>query len=135
MFWGIAELNLVHISLGLLGVDCLAQLGRHDYRVDDGQVFLENVAVSLRRLGEADSFLVDIPRIPVHLVSKECLEHPTKEQIENHLNCWERPQVGGAPRWVQQPELVLCPRCPKEMVFVAAMASIGGFGPYIAINK
>ena len=49
----------------------------------------------------------------------------------------DRPQIAGAPDWVQDWEPAFCPLCHAPMSFVAAMGSTWrmGFAPELTINN
>jgi uncharacterized protein YwqG len=38
--------------------------------------------------------------------------------------CYERHQIGGEPCWIEEEETPTCPRCGKEMTFLAQIDSI-----------
>lgn len=117
-------------------IDCMVQLGRHDYRLEGQRVVLENVAIDTTSFGEAMGRLEELPQQPARLVEQEPLVDPTEERLEAYYDRWEeRPQVGGVPYWIQDPEWPVCRACRAAMVFVAAMASGEDFEPYVGINN
>lgn len=116
-------------SFPLLGcADCGVWMGRHDYAIHPVERRLEllDVGISTSEFGTAN---VTAPAIPAQPAALRERPRPPPEDFP------ERPQVGGAPDWIQGPVDVRCPACDGEMAFVAAMASPEEFEPAIPVNN
>jgi hypothetical protein len=123
----------------LLGcMDCSVWMGRHDYEIDLDRlvVRLVNLTISVTQFGEAFDTMPELSKQPARLATIEPMRVADCHSCDDLLDLFDSgTQVAGTPNWAQDPERVYCRSCREEMEFVAAMASVDEFEPYVPINN
>lgn len=123
----------------LLGcADCDARISRSDYQMTaDGRgVILLNQSIpgSWSEIGHEGRPRERWPELTQQWARLEPNQAIVDADPDDDLPP-AAPQVGGTPRWIQQPERLFCKQCRGEMTFVAALAGTGEFDVSVVVNN